>query len=67
MKTCKWCKQIKEFDHFYERLGMKDGHLNKCKECLKECRIQYQLKLSKRELENGIKKRSKRKRTSSPL
>lgn len=33
MKTCIRCNQSKAFEAFYKHKGMKDGTLNKCKEC----------------------------------
>lgn len=36
-KICKWCKESKNIEeNFYIRYGMKDGHLNKCKDCIRE-------------------------------
>lgn len=35
MKPCIACNKIKPLDEFYLQKGMKDGHLNKCKECCK--------------------------------
>jgi len=33
-KKCKSCKEIKELTCFHKNKGMKDGHLNKCKDCV---------------------------------
>ena len=35
MKTCKECNTEKELSDFYNHPRMLDGHLNKCKECVK--------------------------------
>lgn len=36
MKRCIRCGNDKELEDFYVHPGMRDGHLNKCKECCKE-------------------------------
>ena len=36
MKTCKICLSVKSIEEFYEHPKMKDGRLNKCKECSKK-------------------------------
>ena len=36
MKKCIRCKNVKEIDEFYVHPKMRDGHLNKCKECCRE-------------------------------
>jgi hypothetical protein len=35
MKTCRECNTEKELSDFYKHPRMLDGHLNKCKECVK--------------------------------
>lgn len=44
MKTCIRCKQTKELSAFHKHKGMKDGRLNKCAVCVKECVDEWRLK-----------------------
>lgn len=52
VKQCKECKQTKPVTEYYQHRMMKDGLFKKCKECIKEERIRYTIKLSERDL-NG--------------
>lgn len=44
MKTCFKCKCTKQLLSFHKHSGMKDGHLNKCKECVVKDVAEWRLK-----------------------
>jgi hypothetical protein len=44
MKTCIKCNQYKELSAFYQDAKMADGHLNRCRECLKAYRAKHRQK-----------------------
>jgi len=43
MKTCIRCGLNKSLDSFHKHKRMKDGHLNKCAVCVKECVAEWRL------------------------
>ena len=43
-KDCTKCEQSKNLDNFYKHAKMKDGHLNKCKECCKKDSVENRSK-----------------------
>lgn len=59
MKPCIRCHQIKPLDAFHRNPGMKDGRLNKCAVCVKECVDEWRAKnpgVRKREYERSIER-----------
>jgi hypothetical protein len=40
-KLCKWCKEDKPLTEFNKHTDMPDGHLNKCKKCVKQYKKAY--------------------------
>jgi len=64
-KTCFKCNQNLPLSSFYAQNGMKDGHLNKCKECTKKDTRQYSHSdagiVKKRKWASDWKKRNRRK------
>ena len=43
-KHCRWCGETKPIDAFYKHPQMKEGRLNKCKECQKKSSTTNRLK-----------------------
>jgi hypothetical protein len=43
MKTCIRCNQTKALEAFHKHTGMKDGRLNKCAVCVKECVAEWRI------------------------
>ncbi len=64
IKTCRECGLSKGIDEYYVHSEMKDGHLNKCKWCVKE-RIRIYRK-NHREIIRGIDKKAYDKKKHTP-
>ena len=59
-KTCFKCGEKKHIDCFYIHKAMKDGHLNKCKECTKkDTRLSYDIKSSNEEYREKERERGR--------
>ncbi len=43
MKICIRCKANKNVTEFHRHKGMADGHINKCRTCVKECVAEWRL------------------------
>lgn len=60
MKKCKICLLEKPLSEFYTHSGMKDGHLNKCKDCSKkQSDIRYKKLMNDSDFVEKEKKRSR--------
>jgi hypothetical protein len=61
MKKCFKCGKLKQLSDFYKHKGMKDGHVNKCKECNKNDVAEHRLlnlnKIRKYDRERGNRQR----------
>lgn len=71
MKKCFKCGELKDFDCFYKHSLMKDGRVNKCKECYKKDVIEnyyknheYYIEYDRSRVDNE-KRKEKRKNYSS--
>ena len=58
IKKCIACGIEKDLSEYYKHSEMKDGHLNKCKECVKKYAVKYGYKT--RSTEEGLEKERQR-------
>lgn len=62
VKHCRWCDVTKSLDDFYAHPQMRDGHLNKCRECVKVyVRARYHEKMADPVWRKGERARGRRK------
>lgn len=54
MKKCIKCNIVKSLDCFHKNMAMKDGHINRCKECTSEYNKLYSKKNNKYERLDGL-------------
>lgn len=68
MKKCFKCNLSKELFNFYKHPGMKDGYLNKCKECnKKDVKENYSLKREQYSKYENLRNKSENRRKSKAL
>jgi len=60
-KKCFKCENILPLDMFYKHIGMTDGHLNECKECLKKRVRKREKKLRQENPEWVLKEKERQK------
>lgn len=63
MRECRKCKKIKPLEEFYEHRISEGGRINTCKNCKKEYNIQYQIRLSEKELDPWTKSKKSARET----